>query len=36
MENLDLTTIILLKAIDIELRELLLADLLIIRSQQAA
>jgi hypothetical protein len=36
MENLDFTTIILSKALDMELKELLLADLQQIRSQQAA
>jgi len=36
MQNLDLTTIILLKANDLELKELLLADLQTLRSQKAA
>ncbi len=36
MENLDLTTIMLLIATDLELKELLLADLQLIRSKQAA
>ncbi len=36
MENLDLTTVILLKANDMELKELLLADLQTLRSQKAA
>jgi hypothetical protein len=36
MENLDLTTVILLKANDLELKELLLADLQTLRSKQAA
>ncbi len=36
MENLDLTTVILLKANDLELKELLLADLQTLRSKIAA
>jgi hypothetical protein len=36
MKNLDLTTIILLKAIDFELKEILLAEVQNIRSKQAA
>jgi hypothetical protein len=36
MENLELTTLILLKANDLELKELLLADLQTIRLKQAA
>ena len=36
METLDLTTLILLKATDLELKEILLADLYNVRSKQAA
>lgn len=36
MENLDITTIILLKAFDLELRDLLLADLQTIHTEKAA
>ena len=36
MENLDLTTVILLKANDLELKELLLAELQNLRSKKAA
>jgi hypothetical protein len=36
MDNLDLTTVILLKADDMELKELLLADLQTLRSQKTA
>ena len=36
MENLDLTTVILLKANDLELKELLLAELQTLRSKIAA
>lgn len=36
MENLELSTIILLKATDLELKDLLLAELQIIRLKQAA
>jgi hypothetical protein len=36
MENLDLTTAILLKANDMELKELLLAELQTLRSKKAA
>jgi hypothetical protein len=36
METLDLTTSILLKAIDLELKKLLLAELEIIHSQNVA
>jgi hypothetical protein len=36
MENLNLTTCILLKAIDLELKKMLLAELEIIHSQNVA
>ncbi|MGY3212363.1 hypothetical protein ACVW2L_001416 [Mucilaginibacter sp. HD30] len=36
MEKLDLTTVILLKANDLELKELLLAELQTLRSKKAA
>jgi len=36
MQNLDLTTIILLKANDLDLKELLLAELQTLRNQKAA
>jgi hypothetical protein len=36
MENLDITTILLLKALDMELKDLLLADLKIIHAKKAA
>jgi hypothetical protein len=36
MENININTLNLLKAFDMELKELLLADLLVIRSKQAA
>ena len=36
MENLDLITVILLKANDLELKELLLAELQTLRSKKAA
>jgi len=36
MEKLDLTTVILLKANDLELKEILLAELQTLRSKKAA
>jgi hypothetical protein len=36
MENIDITTALLLKALDIELREMLLEDLQQFRLKQAA
>jgi hypothetical protein len=36
MENLDLNTIILIKGVDLELKDLLLADLENVRSKKAA
>jgi hypothetical protein len=36
MENLDLTTISLLKAIDLELKDLLMAELQIVHTNKAA
>jgi hypothetical protein len=36
MENLDITTIKLIQSLDEELKQILIADLINIRSQQAA